>query len=108
MSHIINKHKFNSRLHSLIRNNIASCKRSQLKIQQMAFMLMAVFIFFILVGMFYLVFQSRNIKEQAQVAERNKAIEMANMLVNSAEFTCGDYCVDGDRAMVLANRKCWT
>ena len=76
-------------------------RKSQLKIQQMAFMLMAVFIFFILAGLFYLMAQSNDLRRRAELTERNKAIEIANNLMNSAEFSCGDYCIDADRAMTL-------
>lgn len=81
--------------------------RAQLKIQQMAFMLMAVFIFFILAGMFYLLFQSQDWRKKAEQEERNNAIGLANMLSGSAEFTCGDYCIDADRAMVLRKRQAY-
>jgi hypothetical protein len=78
--------------------------KSQLKIQQMAFMLMAVFLFFILVGMFYIVFYMTDLKKRATILEKDNAVEMANMLAGSAEFSCGDYCIDADRMMVLRNR----
>jgi hypothetical protein len=80
-------------------------KSGQLKIQQMAFMLMAVFIFFILVGLFYITIQSQGARSRAQLDDRNRAIELANNLVDSAEFSCGSYCVDADRAMVLGNKS---
>ena len=44
-------------------------KRSQLKIQQMAFMLMAVTLFFILVGMFVLTIYLSNLKNSAFALE---------------------------------------
>jgi hypothetical protein len=77
--------------------------KAQLKIQQMAFMLIALFIFFILVGMFYIVIQSQELRRTATQKERDDAVQIANILVNSPELSCGDYCVDADRAMVLAN-----
>jgi len=89
MSRIIKKHK------------------CQLKIQQMAFMLMAVFIFFILVAMFYLVIESQKWKNEANELEKNKAVEMANFLASSAEFSCGSYCIDADRVMVLGKRNAY-
>ncbi|MBU4087044.1 MAG: hypothetical protein KKB21_05715 [Nanoarchaeota archaeon] len=83
-------------------------RKSQLKIQQMAFMLMAVFIFFVLAGMFYILSQSQNIAKKANLLERNNAIGLANMLVDSAEFSCGTYCIDADRAMVLRKKSPYT
>ncbi len=78
--------------------------KSQLKIQQMAFMLMAVFIFFILAGLFYILSQSHNIKRTAELKDQKRAIELVNNLADSAEFSCGNYCIDADRAVVLGNR----
>jgi len=89
------------------KNNLASCRRSQLKIQQMSFMLMAVFIFFILAGLFFIVIETQRWKQEANILEKNKAIELANMLASSAEFTCGSYCVDADRVMVLKDRAAY-
>lgn len=73
----------------------------------MAFMLMAVFIFFILAGLFYIVIQSQEWRKEATLAEKNKAIALVNTLASSAEFSCGAYCVDADRAMVLAKRTAY-
>ncbi|MBM3233505.1 hypothetical protein FJZ19_00250 [Candidatus Pacearchaeota archaeon] len=78
--------------------------KAQLKIHQMAFMIMAVFIFFILAGLFYLVIYMQDLKKEVNIEEKNRATEMAGFLASSAEFSCGDYCIDGDRAMILGNR----
>lgn len=87
-----------------MRQRIINKKKSQLKIQQMAFMLMAVFIFFILAGLFYVISQSHDIKRRAELDEQKRAIELAGNLADSAEFSCGSYCIDADRAVVLGNR----
>lgn len=88
-------------------SSIIKIHKCQLKIQQMAFMIMAVFIFFILVGMFYVVIQSQKWNKEANVLEKSKATELADMLASSAEFSCGAYCIDGDRAMVLGDRTAY-
>ncbi len=82
-------------------------KEGQLKIQQMSFMLMAVFIFFILVGLFYIVIQGQKWREEATLLEKNKAIELAKILASSAEFSCGYVCIDADRAFTLAKRTAY-
>jgi len=79
-------------------------KNAQLKIQQMAFMLMAVFIFFALAVLFCIVFQSRNVTNIANELERTRATEISASIAETAEFSCGSFCVDGDRMMVLANK----
>ena len=88
-------------------SRIAKNNKCQMKIQQMAFMLMAVFIFFILVGVFYLVIESQKWKNEANNLEKNKAVELANTLSSSAEFSCGAYCIDADRAFVLSKRNAY-
>lgn len=85
------------------RLRLVCCGKSQLKIQQMAFMLMAVFIFFVLAGMFYILAQSTDFKKQAEISARDRAVKLADTLASSPELTCGSYCVDADRAMVLVN-----
>jgi len=82
--------------------------KAQLKIQQMAFMLMAVTLFFVLVGMFVLVMTFSGLKESAQGLEEKNAILLATKLANSPEFSCGFSfgetkiaCVDADKIMVL-------
>ena len=86
----------------------SSCKRSQLKIQQMAFMLMAITLFFALVGLFVLAFKSSGIKKEAMILEEENAIGLAEKLSNSPEFSCGNSfgtsrinCIDEDKLMAL-------
>jgi len=88
-----------------------SHKKAQLKIQQMAFMLMVITLFFILVGMFVLVFRYSGLKESATTLEEKNALLLVTKLANSPEFSCGNAfdnvgtnCVDADKAMVLVNR----
>lgn len=71
----------------------------------MAFMLVAVVLFFILVGLFWLTLQYRNLQSQAGELERNKAALMAEFLSDSTEFSCGSYCIDTDRLLVLQNNS---
>ncbi len=83
-------------------------KIAQLKIQQMAFMLIAVTLFFVLVGMFVLVFRFSNLQESAELLEEKNALLLVTKLTNSPEFSCGDAfgnsrvnCVDSDKVMAL-------
>ena len=82
-------------------------RKAQLKIQQMAFMLMALVLFFILASLFYLSLLYSNLKKEATRFEENNAVTLASMLAGSAEFTCGDYCVDTDRLIVLKDRSAY-
>ncbi len=82
--------------------------RGQLKIQQMAFMLMAITLFFVLAGMFVLVFRFSGLKESATLLEEKNAMLLVTKLANSPEFSCGKAfgsnrinCVDADKVMML-------
>lgn len=82
--------------------------KAQLKIQQMAFMLMAITLFFVLVGMFFLVIFISNLQESAAVLEERNALLLVTKLANSPEFSCGESfgtgktnCVDADKVMML-------
>lgn len=83
-------------------------KKAQLKIQQMAFMLLAVTLFFVLVGIFVLTFKFAGLKDTATGLEEENAIKLVAKLANSPEFSCGESfgstrinCIDADKAMAL-------
>ena len=85
-------------------------KKAQLKIKQMAFMLIAVTIFLAMVGMFVLMIRIGNLKNTASELEQQNAILLASKLANSPEFSCGEAfgtqranCVDFDKVMMLKN-----
>jgi hypothetical protein len=82
-------------------------KKAQFKIQQMSFMLLAVVLFFILVSLFWLVIQYRNLHKQASQLEESKAVLTSEFLSDSTEFNCGSqsYCIDTDKLMVLSKRS---
>ena len=74
----------------------------------MAFMLMAVTLFFVLVGMFVLVVKFSGLKESASLLEEENAMLLVTKLANSPEFSCGEAfgnsktnCIDADKVMVL-------
>ena len=82
--------------------------RGQLKIQQMAFMLIAVTLFFVLVGMFVLSIQLSGLKSSAAVLEEKNAMLLVTKLANSPEFSCGEAfknkrtnCIDSDKVLIL-------
>lgn len=82
--------------------------KAQLKIQQMAFMLMAVTLFFVLAGMFVLIIQFSWLKESATKLEEENAMLLVAKIANSPEFACGSAfgsdrtdCIDFDKIMML-------
>ena len=82
-------------------------RRAQMKIQQMAFMLMAVVLFFILVGLFWLSVQYVNLHKEATRIEQEKAITVASVLGDSAEFVYKEYSIDTDKLIVLKEKQAY-
>lgn len=84
-------------------NQLALCKRSQMKIQQMVFMLIAIMIFFALVGLLIVTIGFSGLKEKATALQEKNALLLASKLANSPEFSCGqtENCIDFDKAIVL-------
>lgn len=86
-------------------------KKAQMKIQQMTFMLIAVVLFFVLVGLIVIVFQIGGLKESANQLEEKNAMLLVGQLANSPEFSCGEAfgsknnCVDEDKLMVLKDNQ---
>ncbi len=83
-------------------------KKGQFKIQQMIFMLIAVMMFFVLVGLLIVTVKFSGLKEQAtELAEKNAKL-LVTKLANSPEFSCAQElisvsCIDFDKAMALKN-----
>ena len=87
----------------VIKNN-----KGQVKIQQMAFMLIAVTLFFVLAGMFVMMFMFSGLKGSATALEEKNAMLLVSKLANSPEFSCGksfgnleSNCIDADKVMIL-------
>ena len=82
--------------------------KAQMKIQQTAFMLLAITIFFVLVGLFVLMFKIGGMQDTAEILERDNAMSLVSKLANSPEFACGSAfgtqkvdCIDADKVMAL-------
>ena len=83
-------------------------KRSQIKIQQMAFMLMALTLFFVLIGLIFMAVQLSGVRESATNLEKENAEKLIMKIANSPEFSCGESfgtakidCVDFDKIIVF-------
>jgi len=82
--------------------------KAQLKIQQMAFMLIAVTLFLMLAGMFILVIKMSQLRQSATSLEEENAMLLVSKIANSPEFSCGlafdrtkISCIDADKVMML-------
>jgi hypothetical protein len=79
-------------------------KRGQMKIMQMAFMIVGVFIFFVIVGLFVLVISFNNTRGSAEDLAREEAISFLGTIASLSEFSYDSdesYCVDEDKLKVL-------
>jgi hypothetical protein len=75
-------------------------KIGQFKIQQMAFMMVFVFIFFALVGLFFFQMSMGNLRSSAQEMHMKQTISILNSITELPELSCSDSssgCVDEDK-----------
>ena len=82
-------------------------KKAQFRIQQMAFMIVAVFFFFILVGVAYISYQYNAINQKYQELQKEEAMRSLQILTNMPEIGCSqDYmCIDEDKIYALTVKK---
>ena len=87
---------------------IASSTKAQMKIQQMAFVLVALMIFFGMVALIYFSVQMRSLRGDVKSLQEEEAKELVRKLASTPEFSWSSqncpYCVDFDKAMVLSSR----
>jgi hypothetical protein len=86
--------------------NILKSKRSQNRVQEMIFMILAIAVFFLIVSLFYLSVTLTNLKKTGAEGARTSSILLVSALASSPEFNCPDYsgiCVDADKVMALSN-----
>lgn len=76
----------------------------------MAFMIIAVVIFFALVAMFMISFKLSSLKKDANLLDERNALLLVTKLAESPEFSCGEAfggkrtsCIDFDKVLVLKN-----
>ena len=91
-----------------IKMKIIKKTKAQMKIQQMAFMLMAVTLLFVLAGLFFLVVGLSGLKDSATDLREKNAMLLVTRLSNSPEFSCGrafdnagTNCIDADKVMIV-------
>ena len=86
--------------------------KAQMKIQQTAFMLIALTIFFVLVALFVLSIRVANLKQEAESLKEETARNLLGKIANSPEFSCGTSfgdqmtnCVDFDKLLILKSKS---
>ena len=78
-------------------------KKAQLKIQQMVFMLLAVTLFFFMVGLFYIGYKTTSIQGDVEDLKRDKAAGLVEKLSGDPEFSFEgkSNAIDSDKLMIL-------
>jgi len=80
-------------------------RRGQMKIMQMAFMIVAVFFFFVLVGLFFLSIQFKDIKGGAAQLQKEQAISSLKVIADMPELSYDSseaITLDEDKLKVMA------
>jgi hypothetical protein len=82
-------------------------KKGQLKIQQMAFMLVALTIFFVLVLLLFLAVKTNQLRDDVQQLNKEQAIGLVSKLASTPEFRFEGIpnAIDLDKAMALRNSR---
>jgi len=83
-------------------------KKAQVKIQQMAFMIIGLTLFFVLVGLFVLSFGLSGLQESKDALDEERATLLVGKLSDAPEFLCGgaygtrkSNCIDMDKIFIL-------
>ncbi len=82
-------------------------KKAQLRIQEMSFMIIAVVLFFALVGIFVITIVYTNITERASKVAEEETLASLTALSDTPEFSCvatKTNCVDGDKLISLLDK----
>jgi hypothetical protein len=80
-------------------------KKADMKIMQMTFMILFVFIFFSFAGLFFLSIQSGKISENFNTLQRESAISSVETIANMPELNCDSsrtMCLDEDKVVTFA------
>ncbi len=82
-------------------------KKGQMKIQEMAFVLIAIVVFFVLVALVYLSIRLAGLKEDVSAQREEAAKQLVRKLSDIPEFSWAGCpgCIDMDKVFVLKERK---
>lgn len=81
-------------------------KKAQMKIQEMAFVLVAIVIFFAIIALIYFAVRMSSLREDVTAQREESAKEFARKLGDIAEFSWSECsgCIDIDKVFVLKDR----
>ena len=92
--------------------SVARCSRGQLKIQEMAFVLVALMIFFGLVALIFASINMNKLKTQTASLREQEALGLVRKISGTPELgftaaSCSN-CIDVDKALVLKDQKAYS
>ena len=82
-------------------------KKGQLRIQEMAFMILGVFLFFSLVGIFAFTLVYTNVGDSARQIAEDRTLSSVTSLADTPEMSCvasKSNCIDGDKLVNLIGK----
>lgn len=80
-------------------------KKGDTKIMQMSFMILFVFIFFALVGLFFISYYSKDLTTKYESQQIDLAIASLETIANMPELNCAsdrEYCLDEDKLLYFS------
>ena len=88
-------------------------KKAQLKIQETAFVLLAIVFLLIIVFLFYFKFHSAQLSKEIEEAKQQQAISLLNKIIAMPELRCSasigrtaeSLCIDKDKLEIMAMEK---
>jgi len=87
---------------------VITSKKGQFKIQQMAFMIVGLLIFFVLVALAFLAWQYRSIQNNYEDLQQELAITSLKTIAGMPELACSEskeLCLDEDKLEVMIKEK---
>lgn len=81
-------------------------KKAQMKIQQMTFMILAVFLLFVFVGLFFINWQFKDVKKSYEELTKDEAISSLGVISNMPELNCDStrrLCIDEDKLLIMSS-----
>ncbi|HDL02442.1 MAG TPA: hypothetical protein ENH20_01245 [Candidatus Pacearchaeota archaeon] len=88
------------------KNQGPMAKKGQMKIMQMSFMIVGVFIFFVLVGLFFLAISLKDVRSSAEELQRAQTISSLGVIIgmNELAYATGDsMSVDEDKLRIMSS-----
>lgn len=79
-------------------------KKAQLKIQEMSFMLLAVVLFFVIAGLFFVIIKMSGLRGEAAELKEKEAISIAENLMKMPEFSY-EKGIDTDKLIALKGKQ---